>query len=461
MYQLSALDYVFLVQQYKNSLPINTFTLIENKNQECLIPYIKKNIERNISNSIIHSYKLAKGFSEKEYPYLVKDENLDIDNHISSYNLDGLLTEKEKKDLLKTIYNKKFNIKIPFWELILIYNFDQFGNTALIRRIPHAIADGEANAAAFNIFFDECTLPSVKLKHNNINWFNCKLSNMKKIIKYYGLFTLGFLLKTNDINNHIEKNTHTQEAQWVNPKNTKKSYTKVEFKYTDIEKIIKTLGVSFTDFSAYITSGGYINYQASKNKTINKKIYGSIPITYRKARSNKPLYGTQAAGIVFDLNPEESDSLTRLFKIKNSIKQNLILIKKSPIIYYHRAFLNYPFKDKLHKSIAMLYNTDWNNHRKIPSYNEDQFAVATSVSVKKLTSSNFDYSINSNKILETNTFPTIVHSSTTIGFNTMFRVDKEKLILSVCSVDGIIEDSDLLLEMLKKAVYDLPNLKKV
>jgi hypothetical protein len=39
----------------------------------------------------------------------------------------------------------------------------------------------------------------------------------------------------------------------------------------------------------------------------------------------------------------------------------------------------------------------------------------------------------------------------------MFRVDKEKLILSVCSVDGIIEDSDLLLTMLEKAVYDLVN----
>jgi hypothetical protein len=60
-------------------------------------------------------------------------------------------------------------------------------------------------------------------------------------------------------------------------------------------------------------------------------------------------------------------------------------------------------------------------------------------------------------ILETNTFPTIVHSNTSIGFNTMFRVDKEKLILSVCSVDGIIEDSDLLLTMLEKAVYDLVN----
>ena len=76
MFQLSALDYLFLVQQYKNSLSINTFTLIENKNQECLIPYIKKNIQRNISNSIIHSHKITKGFSQKEYPYLIKDKKI-------------------------------------------------------------------------------------------------------------------------------------------------------------------------------------------------------------------------------------------------------------------------------------------------------------------------------------------------------------------------------------------------
>jgi hypothetical protein len=105
----------------------------------------------------------------------------------------------------------------------------------------------------------------------------------------------------------------------------------------------------------------------------------------------------------------------------------------------------------------MLNNLDWNNRRKIPSFNKEGFSHATSISLKKLTSSNFDYSINNNKILETNTFPTIVHSNTSIGFNTMFRVDKEKLILSVCSVDGIIEDSDLLLTMLEKAVYDLVN----
>jgi len=430
---------------------------MENKGKECLIPYIKKNIERNISNSIIHSHKLVKGFSQKEYPYLTKDENLDIDNHISSYNLDGLLTEKEKKDLLKTIYNKKFNTKIPLWEVVLIYNFDEHGNTALIRRIPHAIADGEANAAAFNMFFDECTLPYVKLRYNKINLFNCKLSNMQKLIKYYWFFVFGFLLKTNDVNNIINKSDDVQQSEWIDPKDTKKSYTKIEFQYSKVEETIKKLGVSFTDFCAYVTSTGYINYQLSKNKTINKKIYGSIPISYRKRKSKKPLHGTQAVGVIFDLNSEELDNITRLYKIKDSIKQNLILIKKSPILYYHKAFLNYPFKHKIHKSIAMLYNTDWNNRKKIPLYNKEGFSVATSVSVKKLTFSHFDYSINNNNIIETNTFPTIVHSDTSIGFNTMFRVDKEKLILSVCSVDGIIQDSEILLGMLEKAVYDLVN----
>lgn len=455
MFQLSVVDYVFLVQQYKNSLPINTFALMENKNKECLIPFIEKNIKRNIDNSIIHSHKITKGLSQKEYPYLIKDKSLNINNHISSYNLDGLLTEKEKKDLLKKIYNKKFNTKIPLWELVLIYNFDEFGNTALIRRIPHLVADGEANSAVFNMFFDQCTLPNVKLKDNKINWFNCKLSNIRKIIKYYGFFIWGFLSKTNDINNKLEKNTDNQKSIWVDPKNTKKSYTKVDFKYLDIEKKMKTLGVSFTDFCAYVTSTGYINYQLCKDKTINKKIYGSIPITYRKTKKNKPLYGTQAIGMIFDLNSEEPDNLKRLFKIKDSIKKNLILIKKSPLIYYYKAFLSYPFKDKMHKSIAMLYSTDWNNRRKIPLFNKEEFSIGTSVSLKKLTFSHFDYSINNNKILEINTFPTIVHSDTSIGFNTMFRVDKQKLILSVCSVDGIIEDSDLLLTMLEKAVYDL------
>jgi hypothetical protein len=457
MLQMNVLDYLFLLQEHKNSLPLNTFTLIENKNQECLIPFIKQNIKRNISNSVIHSHKLTKGLLQKEYPYLVKDENLNLDNHITSYNLDGLLTEKEKNDLLKIVYNKKFNTKIPFWELILIYNFDKFGNTALIRRIPHLIADGEANAAAFNIFFDECTLPSVKLKNKKINWFNCKASNAKKILKYYSFFAMGFLLKTNDINNHIEKSTDIQQSQWINPRNTKKSYTKLEINYSDVEKKIKILGVSFTDFCAYVTSTGYVNYQFSKNKTINKKIYGSIPITYRKTKNKKPLYGTQAVFAIFDMNSEEQDNLIRLFKIKESIKKNFILIKKSPLIYYYKGLLNHPFKSKLNYSISMLNNLDWNNRRKIPSFNKEGFSHATSISLKKLTSSNFDYSINNNKILETNTFPTIVHSNTSIGFNTMFRVDKEKLILSVCSVDGIIEDSDLLSAMLEKAVYDLVN----
>lgn len=103
MFQLSVLDYVFLVQQYKNSLSINTFALMENKNKECLIPFIKKNIKRNIDNSIIHSHKITKGLSQKEYPYLIKDKSLNIDNHISSYNLDGLLTEKKKRSFKNNI----------------------------------------------------------------------------------------------------------------------------------------------------------------------------------------------------------------------------------------------------------------------------------------------------------------------------------------------------------------------
>jgi hypothetical protein len=109
----------------------------------------------------------------------------------------------------------------------------------------------------------------------------------------------------------------------------------------------------------------------------------------------RTMIGSKRHDIGLGSYPSISLSLARVksTEIKESIKKNFILIKKSPLIYYYKGLLNHPFKSKLNYSISMLNNLDWNNRRKIPSFNKEGLIISE-INLKEISKLHKLYKLN-------------------------------------------------------------------
>ena len=139
MYPLNNFDVLMSMSNNETGMILNTFTLIENSNNEDLSVYIKRNILKNIDYSIPHSCKIVDGFFKRENPYFVKDLKFNIDNHIFCHDIKNV---ESIKDYIEDIYNKPIDLTRPLWEVHIIHDYDDDGNVAIIRRIHHVAAEG-------------------------------------------------------------------------------------------------------------------------------------------------------------------------------------------------------------------------------------------------------------------------------------------------------------------------------
>jgi hypothetical protein len=454
MYPLHNFDVLMSLSNNETGMILNTFTLIENKNKEDLSVYIKKNILKNKDYSIPHSTKIVKGFFKNENPYFIKDLEFNIDNHIFCYDLKTLSDSNISpvKDLLEKIYNKPINFSRPLWEVHIIHNYDNCGNTAIIRRIHHTAVDGELNSKFMNIIFDNFTVFTKKINNKKINLFNCSFSYMKRYILMYLFFIKGFLLRTNK-----GKNTNLANTVFKHPNidlsNTEKTHDLVYISYEKIIDIINKSSYTFTDICLYLYSKSYYEWAKSKNIPINNTTNCVIPMSV--PIEEKRYYGNDVMGSFINLYLNEENNIDRINKLHKEI-QNAILIKKtSPFNYYGKAIQNYPRNDGVFKLLNFVNKTNWNNRKKISNKQEKSTIYGASISVAKLKTSNNNYYLNNNKVLQVYTFPPIFTSKYSLGINVMFRVYKKEMYCLSTSFKHILDEPNDFLKLVEKSLDEL------
>jgi hypothetical protein len=457
MFQMNSLDYLFYTSKYRKHMIINTHTLVENKNLEDLSLNIIKNINKNIKNSIVHSCKVKRGFFKKEYPYLILEENIDLTNHVFSYNISNNFSKKEKELLVKSILDKDLNYKIPLWEVHIIHFYEK-DNALIIRRVHHAVADAEVNAATTNIIFDNVTLPVIDIKNRKISFFNSVKSILPKLIKTGSLLAYGFLFKNKKSNDPDLAKSDPTFVIWDSVKNKEQSYSKEVFDYKSIETFIEKTQYSNTDVCVYIFSRTYSEYIKSLGLTTNEKLYISIPMSLNVKRKN--LHGTWSKGLLVDLHVEEHNPLDRINKISASISEQNLLRKSSPLLSYFKAFLVYPFYGGIIKGIKLDRGVDWNNRRKIPKARKDRVLSSSSIGVRRISNNLSPYknSLNGNAIFSHYATPVITPADGTIGFAAMFSLESEAFTITTTTVDGIIEQPLKLAKILSDVVASIPNI---
>lgn len=456
MYPLNNFDVLMSMSNNETGMILNTFTLIENKNKEDLSVHIKRNILKNIDYSIPHSCKVVNGFFKKENPYFIRDLNFNIDNHIFCHDIKNI---EFIKDYIEDIYNKPIDLSKPLWEVHIIQDYDDDGNTAIIRRIHHVAAEGELNSKMMNIIFDNFIPFTKKVKNRKINFINCTVSNLKRYFLMYFYFIKGFVLKinkgkSNDLTDIVFK------LQNIDLDNQKKIHHIKHISYEKVKEISNNSQYSFTDVCMYVYSKAYSDWLVKQNVEILHSANSVVPMS--TSSTNKREYGNNVMGSFINIYLNEKNDKIRIQKIHESIENAIKIKKTSPFIDYANAIQSYPKNDGVFKVIDFVNKTNWNNRKKIPNKQEKYTIYGASISAAKLKKTNKEYYLEKNKVLQVYTFPPIVTTKYSLGINVMFRVDQEELYCSITAFDYILKNVDSFADSLDTALeslYDIIALK--
>jgi len=465
MYPLNAVDYWTLSSKYKDNMGLIVVSLVENKNQEDLSVFIKKNIQRNINNSIIHSHKIVKGFFKKEYPYLVKDKFIDLNNHVFSHNQDNSLSNIEKQRLIKKIQSNPMDDSRPMWEIHIIYNFNKNKETALIRKTHHCLADRDVNISTYNIFFDEFTLPNQNINNKNINVYNCSLSIIRRYISFCFLFLYGFLFKSNKAKISDIDFSNILNEPWERKAKTDKSFNITQCESEYIYNECQRLDVSFVDISLYIFASAYRKYLIQNNKDVRKTAYTSIPYSLRNPKKPiKNLHGTTMRTMICNLHINEEDNKKRLNSIRQSVTEQTVLRKTSPLNFYFRGMITYPFTLGFMKTLRLEYRYSWQNSKKIPKKKKRAIPIASGSSIVRMGQEDEGWTINGNKVKETNSYSIVACTRGSIGIATNFKLNSnnsKKLTLATASLDALVSKPKQFQKCLQETIKEIKEIPGV
>ena len=375
MYQLNASDYEFYKDINTHNSVVGNITILENKNNENIKYKIIENIKKNINSSIIHSHKIATNLIAGDYPLLVKDKNLNLDNHVFEHYCDGL--ECNANSIYKSILSSALSPDIPLWETHIIYNINKDKDTAIIRRYHHCLGDSDAHGNVHNLLFDNYI--NKKIKINKINKINCYINHFYKIFKSYFYLLFAFLFKTNKCKkNYTIDKKQIYKGIFRAKKHKQNTVSFFSYDIFSIEKILKNNNINKLELCMYITSS---IYQQLLDNPENKTVVSMLPLSYRKQKNNN--HNNMISSIKINLHLNEKNNFKRLLLIKEEIKDKIKISKNGPHMMYDKAFTLDPRIKKSKWHWDLLNKATWHNSKKIYQKNQHPSFISTTTSFKK------------------------------------------------------------------------------
>lgn len=201
MYQLTAIDYEFYKDIDNHSSVVGNICVISNTSEKSIKDHIIQNIEKNINSSIIHSHRIVKSPIFNDYPFLVKDKNINIKNHVYEHWSDQ--TDAKTALICREIVSLSLNPEAPLWDIHIIYGINENNDIAIIRRYHHCLGDSDAHQNVQDIIFDNYSGKKIK-PNKTVNNIKCFFNHFLKLTKSYLILVYGFIFKTNK-NNQLYK----------------------------------------------------------------------------------------------------------------------------------------------------------------------------------------------------------------------------------------------------------------
>ena len=441
LYQLNYIDYMFYLNRYKKNAGVGNLTILENKNNTDFKSLITKNVLRNLESTIIFTHTIQDSLIDNDYPYFVKSNDFNIQDHIYEHNKDNPYDKDIVQQLVDNIVSKPIPLNKPMWDIHIIYNYNEYNNVGVFRRIHHAACDGDAMSRFHDVIFDEITLPKEKSCFK-LNKFNCMINRNIKILKSKIIKLKSLLFTSNKYN--IDKPLDKKDLYqglWKLKMSTNQSLILKKIDISKYQNVIKKLDISTFELSMYLTASVYRKlFNTKEDKTT---IITTVPCSLR---SNKDkLYGNRLASARVNLHLNETKDSEMLSRIKVSLKNEIGLTKDTPFNGYVKAACIDPRIDEMSKIWDFANKTTWNNRKKTPSKIDDSIYVSTSTSFKKIQLPNF--TINNNKIISMHPY--------SIGCSATYRLYDNQLHISLIYIKEFFKDPQLLMSYYDEALEEL------
>jgi hypothetical protein len=445
MYQLTAIDYEFYKDIDNHSSVVGNICILSNKSGKRIKDQILKNIEKNINSSIIHSHKIVPSTTFKDYPFFIKDKNLNIKDHIYEHFSDK--SDIKSSLIYRDIISSALDPDAPLWDIHIIYGINEQDDTAIIRRYHHCLGDSDAHQNVHNIIFDNYSGKKIK-SNKKINKLNSFFNHFYKLIKSYLILIYGFIFKINHCNESYKidkKQIH--KGQFRLKKHKQNNISFFSHDISSLKNNLKKNDVTILEMCMYITSSIYKQLLPTSE---DKTILTMFPISYRKRKH--PNCNNMATAAKINLHLDEKDSHKRLIKIKKELRNKIIILKKGPHVVYDRAFGVDPRISKFKRNWDIFNKANWHDRKKIYKKDDSLPMISTTTSFKK---NKDDVGLLSDDyVKEVYNFSTISKTVFSTGCSISYRLYGDKLNIGVIYSEDLYSDSQIFKTLFEKSIEE-------
>jgi hypothetical protein len=445
MHQLTAIDYEFYKDIENHSSVVGNICILSTTNSKSIKNHIIKNIKENISSSIIHSHKIVKSPIFKDYPFLIKDKNINIENHIYEHYSDK--TDIKSNLIYKNIISSPLIANVPLWDIHIIYGINQDNDTAIIRRYHHCLGDSDAHQNVHDIIFDNYSKKKIKI-NKRVNKLNSFFNHFYKLIKSYLILFYGFTFRTNKCNELYEvSKKQIYKGQFRLKKHKQNNIFFFSHDISSLTKDLKQNDITALELCMYITSSIYKGLIPEEE---GKTILTMFPISYRK--NKHPNCNNMATAAKINLHLDENDNYKRLIKIKKELRNKIIILKKGPHVIYDRAFGVDPRVNKFKRNWDIFNKANWHNRKKIYKKDDSLPIISTTTSFKK--NKKYNAALSDNIVKEVYNFSAISKTVFSTGCSISYRLYGNKLNVGVIYSEDIYSDSQIFKTLFEKSIKD-------
>lgn len=445
MYQLTAKDYEFYKDIDNHSSVVGNICILSNNHKKNIKDIIIKNLKKNINSSIIHSHKIVKNPISKDYPFLIKDNNINIKNHIYEHFSDK--TDAKTNLIYQKIISSALDPNCPLWDIHIVYGVNELNDTAIIRRYHHCLGDSDAHQNVHDIIFDNFS--NKKIKTNiTVNKFNSFLNHFYKLIKSYLTFIYGFLFKTNKCNEiYILDKKQIYKGQFRLKKHKKNNINFFSYNISSIKEHLNKNDISSLELCMLMTSSIYKELLPNIE---DKTILTMLPISYRKKKH--PNCNVLATSVKINLHLDEKNTFKRLNKIKNELRNKIMIYKEGPHIVYDKALGFDPRINKFQKNWDMHNNANWHNRKKIYKKDNPLPAISTTTSFKK--NERTTNLLGDEYVKQIYNFSTICKTVFSIGCSISYRLYGDTLNIGVIYSEDLYPDGSIFKNLFEKSIEE-------
>lgn len=449
MYQLNTIDYEFYKDIDSHNSVVGNIAILNNEDNKNIKVKIIENIKENIDSSIIHSHKIVSNPIVGDYPLLIKDTNLNLEDHVFEHYCNGLVDQANQ--IFKNIISSPLNLNIPLWQTDIVYNINEKKDTAIIRRYHHCLGDSDAHENVHNLLFDNYHKSKVK-QQKKVNKINSYINHFYKIIKSYLLLTYGFIFKTNKCtkNYKIDKK-EIHKGIFRAKKHKTNTVSFFSYDISNIEKILKDNQINKLELCMYASSCIYKKLLAD---TEDKTIISMFPITYRNLKHSNCNNMATAAKINFHLN--EENNFKRLLIIKQEIKDKIKTIKDGPHKIYDKAFVLDPRINKFKRNWDIFNKAHWHNRKKIYTKDNNPPSISTTTSFRH--GDLQTYSVDGLSIQNVYNFSMISKTISSLGCSISYRCYGNKINVGIVHSADLYPNPSLFELYFKESIEDLGNI---